>query len=235
MPRSPGGELSFKEGSAMKQSLPLFPQSQRLLLSALALLAVVITAAPGCRQQEAPEKKPLVTPENLQTAYNRESRLAYTYGLFAKRAQKEYFTNIAKLYRAAAAAEAIHAASHVEQMKKLGAVPKAYVPDKVVVGTTMQTLHMSVSDEQIESESMYPNLIATAEAEALNDVAAQFRKFQRADDQQLKLLKEAANNNGAITRVPFYICPKCGGFILSSKNPGCPDCGVKPGEMIKAS
>ena len=64
---------------------------------------------------------------------------------------------------------------------------------------------------------------------------AQFRKFQRADEQQRKLFKEASDKNGAITRVPFYICPKCGGFILTAKNPGCPDCGVKPAEMIKAA
>jgi rubrerythrin len=205
-----------------------------LFFFAAALIFSLAGIAAGCRQQEAIEKKPLVTPENLQTAYNREARLAYTYDLFAKKAEKEYLTNIARLYRAAAASEAIHAAAHIEQMKSLGAVPKVYTPDKVVVGTTMQTLHMAISDEQIESESMYPNLIATAEAEKLIDVAGQLRKYQRADEQQIKLFKEASDKNGAISRVPFYICPKCGGFIMTAKNPGCPDCGVKPEDMIKA-
>ncbi|HLP18572.1 MAG TPA: ferritin family protein [Bacteroidota bacterium] len=206
--------------------------AQLLLLSGM--LFLFLCAGAGCRQQEEIEKKPLVTPDNLQTAYNRETRLAYTYDLFAKKAEKEYLPNIAKLYRAAAVSEAIHAAGHVEQMKALGAVTKPYTPEKVVVGTTMQTLRMAVSDEQIESESMYPNLIATAEAEKLNDVAAQFRKYQRADDQQLTLFKEAASDNGVISRVPFYICPKCGGFVMTAKNPGCPNCGVKPEGMTKA-
>lgn len=218
----------------MKHCHP-FPHAQRLFLPVLFICLLMLLPASGCRQQEEIEKKPLVTPENLQTAYNREARLAHTYGLFAKKAEKEYLPNIAKLYRAAAASEAIHAAAHIEQMKALGAVPKPYTPEKVVVGTTMQTLRMASSDEQIEAESMYPNLIATAEAEKLNDIAAQFRKFQRADEQQQKMFKEAFEKNGAITRVPFYICPKCGGFVLSSKNPGCPDCRVKPEEMIKAS
>ncbi len=206
-----------------------------LALAAATLLLVASGLLVGCRQQEEIEKRQLVTPDNLQTAYNREARLAFTYELFAKKAEKEYFTNVARMYRSAAKAEGIHAAAHLEQMKALGATPRLYTPDKVVVGTTLQTLKMAASDEQIECESMYPNLIATAEGEHLNDIAAQFRKFQRADEQQLKMIKEAAEKDGAISRVPFYICPKCGGFVMASKNPGCVDCGVKPEEMLKAS
>lgn len=206
-----------------------------LIVFAAALVFATGGLSTGCRQQEEIEKKPLVTPENLQTAYNREARLAYTYDLFAKKADKEYLPNIARLYRAAAASEAIHASVHLEQMKALGATPKVYSPEKVVVGTTMQTLRMAISEEQIETESMYPNLIATAEAEKLNEYAAQFRKFQRADAQQIKLFREASDNNGGISRAPFFICPKCGGFIMTAKNPGCPDCGAKPEEMIKAT
>jgi rubrerythrin len=217
----------------MTRTYPFNPRSFVLTITALVLIASGTFI--GCRQQEEIEKRQLITPDNLQTAYNREARLALTYELFAKKAEKEYFTNVARMYRAAAKAEAIHASAHLEQMKALGATPRLYTPEKVTVGTTLQTLKMAVSDEQIESESMYPNLIATAEAEHLNDVAAQFRKYQRADAQQLKLFKEAAEKDGAISRVPFYICPKCGGFILATKNPGCVDCGVKPEEMLKAS
>jgi rubrerythrin len=206
-----------------------------LFLTAATLIIAMNGTLTGCRQQEEIEKRQLVTPENLQTAYTRAARLEYTYGLFAKKAEKEYYTNVARMYRAAAKAEGIHAARHLEQMKALSITPKLYTPEKVVVGSTMQTIKMAVSDEQIESESMYPNLIATAESEHLNDLAATFRKFQRADEQQLKMLKEAAEREGAISRVPFYICPKCGGMIMTAKNPGCPDCGVKPEDMLKAS
>jgi rubrerythrin len=208
--------------------------NSRFLLSiAAALILTLQCSFNGCRQQEEIEKRPLVTPENLQTAYNREARLAYTYDLFAKKAEKEYYTNVARMYRAASKAEAVHAAYHLAQMKVYGIAAKVYTPDKVVVGTTLQTLKMAASDEQIESESMYPNLISTAEGEHLNDIAAQFRKFQRADAQQFKMIKEAEQTNGAISRVPFFVCPKCGGFIMTTKNPGCPDCGVKPEDMIK--
>lgn len=201
----------------------------------LSALLILLCAPPyGCRQQEEIEKKPLVTPENLQTSYHREARLAYTYDLFAKKAEKEYLSNIAKLYRAAAASEAIHAAAHGERLKELGIATKPYEPEKVVVGTTLQTLRMAVSDELIESESMYPNLIATAEAEKLNDVAGDFRKFQRADQMHYKLFKEALDNNGGLARIPFFICPRCGSFILTLKTTGCSDCGVKPEAMIKA-
>ncbi|MGE5315568.1 MAG: ferritin family protein [Acidobacteriota bacterium] len=219
----------------MKQHQPLYRTALVRLSAALAfcMLLPSVAVLEGCRQQEEIEKKPLVTPENLQTAYAREARLAYTYDLFAKKAAKEYLPNVARLYRAAAASEAIHAAAHLEQMKALGVVPKPYTPEKVVVGTTMQTLRMAVSDEQIETESMYPNLIATAEAEKLNEIAATFRRFKRADEAQIRLMREAADNNGAISHIPFYICPKCGGLVLTSKTTGCADCGVKPGEMIK--
>ena len=216
----------------MKRILSCIPHT--LILAAAAFVLTCTGPLTGCRQQEEIEKKPLVTPENLQTAYNREARLAYTYDLFAKKADKEYFTNVARMYRAAAKSEAIHAAGHLEEMKAMGVTPKLFTPEKVAVGSTLQTLKMAVSDEQIESESMYPNLIATAESEHLIDAAASFRKYQRADEQQLKLFREAAEKEGAISRVPFFICPKCGGFIMTTKNLGCPDCGVKPDAMLKA-
>jgi rubrerythrin len=209
--------------------------SRFLFLTAAALVLAMPVTILGCRQQEQAEKKQLVTPENLQPAYMRAARLAYTYDLFAKKAEKDYYTNIARMYRAAAKAEAVHAAGHLEQMKALGFTPKLFTPEKVVVGSTMQTLRMALSDEQIESESMYPNLISTSEGEHLNDLAAQLRRYMRSDEQQKKLMQEALNKNGAISRVPFYVCPKCGGLIMSSKNPGCPDCGVKPEEMLKVT
>jgi len=211
------------------------PTLVRRMLVAAAALLFLSGPLTGCRQQEEIEKRQLVTPENLQTAYNREARLSHTYELFAKKAEKEFYPNVARLYRAAAKAEAIHAAGHLELMKSMGVTPKMFSPEKVVVGTTIQTLRMALSDNKIETESMYPNLIATAEGEHLNDVAALFRKYQRADEQQAKLLKEAEEKDGGISRVPFFICPKCGGFIMTAKNPGCKDCGVKPEEMLKAS
>ncbi len=216
-------------------TLTLPPVRRILMPAAAAILLFLSGTLAGCRQQEEIEKRQLVTPENLQTAYNRAARLSQTYDLFAKKAEKEFYPNVARLYRAAAKSEAIHAAGHLEQMKSMGVTPKIYTPEKVVVGTTMQTLRMALSDERIESESMYPNLIATAEGEHLIEAAGLFRKYQRADEQQMKLLKEAEEKNGGISRVPFFICPKCGGFIMTAKNTGCKDCGVNPEEMLKAS
>lgn len=217
----------------MKRYYTLSPHRLALIASSVFVLLAVLPS--GCRQQEEIERRPLVTPENIQTAYNRAARLAYTYDLFAKKAEKEYYQNVARLYRAAAKSEAVHAAIHLEQMKTMGVTPKEFTPGKVVVGSTMQTLRMALSDEKIESESMYPNLIATAEGEHLLELAAQFRRFQRADEQQTKLLNEAVEKDGGISRVPFFVCPKCGGFIMTAKNTGCAQCGVKPEEMIKIS
>jgi len=165
-----------------------------------------------------------VTVENLQTAIDREARLTYTYGLFEKKAESEHMWNVARLYKALARSEEIHTNLHIALMKKMGFEPKPYQPDKVVVGTVPQTLRLSSSDEQIEVESMYPNLIQTAVMENLPEAVTLFKRTQTSDARHIELVKDALDKNGFISKQIYYICPCCGYILTSDKIKDCPDC-----------
>ncbi|MDE3058536.1 MAG: rubrerythrin family protein [Bacteroidota bacterium] len=199
-------------------------QSVVFLLPPAIFLFLAVMAF-GChKKEEAQPAKPVVTLENLQTAYLREARLAHTYNLFADKLGKAGDKNVSRLYRAAARAEEIHAAGHAALLKKNGIEPKPYEPGQVVVGTVQQTFRMALSEEGIEAESMYPNLARTAALENFPEAAEQFNHAKNAVAQEGALFKDALDRDGSIPTVPYFICPGCGFIMTSDKTMECPEC-----------
>ena len=198
-----------------------------LVIAPFGIALFLIAFFYGC-QQKAPEQKPVatVTLENLQTALNKQVKYQHMYTLFAQRAEKEHQKNIAHLYRALARAEEIHAADHRRLIKTLGGEPVTPALDALVIGTTLQTLKMAISSVEPVVESMYPNLIHTAELENVPDAVKQFKAVKDADARQLELLKEALNKNMNISKTPYYLCPKCGYVFNSEGTDKCPNCQV---------
>ncbi len=205
-----------------------------LRLSAPFIVAAVLLALLSSCQKKEEEKKPLpITAENLQTAINREVRLQNTYMKFAAKADKERYSNIARLYRAVAKSEAIHAESHAAQLRALGVAPQTPAPESVMVGTVMQTLRMAESEEKIESESMYPNLIRTAAAENLGDIAEAFKKAQDADLRHEELFRDAVDRGGVLPKSTYDVCPACGLIMTSEKTTECPSCRIGKDKFIR--
>lgn len=194
-----------------------------VLPSAIFLFLAVLEF--GCQKKENEQPaKPTISLENLQTAYMRESRLAYTYNLFAEKFSKTSYRNVARLYRALSRSEQIHTALHAALLKKNGIEPKPYEPSPVVIGTPEQTFRMAISDEGIETESMYPNLAKTAAMENFGEAAEQFNHVKNADEQHVALLKDALNRGGSISAVTYFMCPECGFLMTSDKTAECPEC-----------
>ena len=92
-----------------------------------------------------------LTETNLQEAFAGESQANRKYLAFAKQADRDGYPQVARLFRAAAAAETIHAHAHLRAMK--------------AVGNTAENLAAAISGETHEFEQMYPGMIAAAEAE----------------------------------------------------------------------
>ena len=136
----------------------------------------------------------------MQTAYNREMRISKEYALFAKNAEKNRYSAIANLYKAASRSEEIHAEMAASLLRSKGIEVAPYVADSIVVGTVMQTLHLALSDESLETESMYPNLARTAEAEKFPEAAESFGHSLTADKWNAELFKDAVDKSGYITR-----------------------------------
>ena len=189
----------------------------------------------GCQKQkeESKETKRTVTVENLQTAYAKSVNYARMYTLFMKRAEKDRLLNVANLYRAVSRSEQAHADLHAGLLRKNGIEPVAPQEEAVIVGTTLQTLKLSMSSEEIEFGSMYPNLIHTAELEKDSMAAAQFRVTKEVDSQHAELFKEAFGRAGRITRIQYLVCPGCGYILTSEKSQECPICHSKKDKFGK--
>jgi len=203
------------------------------LLALFVLLGVFSNM--GCKKKE-PEKKetkPEVTIENLQIAYSKSFNYSQMYSSFIKQADKENYKNVASLYRALTRSEEIHANKHAELLRKLGVEPAIPKQENIVVGKTMQTLKMAISTEEIEIQSMYPNLIRTAELEKFSEAFEQFRLIKDVDTQHYELLKDAHDRAGKIPKTPYYICTECGYILTSDKTEECPICKAKKEKFEK--
>jgi rubrerythrin len=102
--------------------------------------------------------------ENLREAFAGESQANRKYLAFAKKADKEGYAQVAKLFRAAAAAETVHAHAHLRTLKGVGA--------------TADNLKEAIAGETHEFKSMYPEMIEDAKAE---DNKAALRSFEYAN------------------------------------------------------
>jgi rubrerythrin len=200
-----------------------------LLIVPILVLTFVVSCQKG--EKALQQKKPSVTIDNIQTAYAKETNRAKMYKLFQTRAEKEKMKQIAKLYRAISRSEEIHAQRLVELLSKHGIQARQPADEGITIGTTLQTLKMALSLEEIEYGSMYPNLIRTADVEKYDEETKRFANAQDADSKHAELIRYAISQNGNISPTNYYICPFCG-YILEWKNSTeCPTCKTKKTEF----
>ncbi|HJW28295.1 MAG TPA: ferritin family protein [Saprospiraceae bacterium] len=192
----------------------------------------------GCKQEQQSDQQKQVTQitlENLQIAYGKSVKHKAMYETFAQRAEKERLREVANLYRAVAHSEGIHAYNHAQLMRSHGIDAKMPALDSLSIGTTLQTLKMALSSEEIEVESMYANLIRTAEMEKFPEAVQQFENTRNADTRQMELMKEALDKNGKIVKSPYFVCAGCGFIMTSDKTVECPTCHAKKDRFQKIS
>lgn len=138
----------------------------------------------------------MTTQENLATAFAGESQANRKYLAFAEAAEKEGFANIARLFRATAAAETIHA---LAEFKAMGGV-----------GTTAENLKAAQGGETYEFTEMYPPFLEQAKAEGNNTAARIFNFANEAEKVHARLYEEALANLGNEPDQDYYLCPICG-------------------------
>jgi rubrerythrin len=154
------------------------------------------------------------TQENLKEAFAGESQASQKYLAFAKKAERDGFPNVAKLFRTASAAEQIHAEGHLKAMEG--------------VGSTTDNLQAAIDGETHEFTEMYPPMVEQAEA----DEHKAKRMFKYAVDAEAvhariyKMALEAVQSGEDFTE-EFFLCPVCGHIELGAPPENCPICGVK--------
>ncbi|HLD49316.1 MAG TPA: rubrerythrin family protein [archaeon] len=151
------------------------------------------------------------TEENLKAAFAGESQANRKYLAFAKKADEEGFAQIAKLFRAAANAETVHALSHLKALKG--------------VRSTKENLQEAIDGETYEFKKMYPEMIK--EAEGNQQALISFQRANRAEkvhaDLYTKAL-ESAENGKDIEAKDIFVCQVCG-FTANEAPDECPVCG----------
>lgn len=153
------------------------------------------------------------TEKNLSEAFAGESQANRKYLAFAKKAEEEGYKQIAKLFRAAAEAETVHALNH---LRELGGIK-----------STRENLEAAIGGESYEFQKMYPQMIEDAKAEK-NDAA--LRSFNYANEVEkihAELYKKALENIGKNPDVDYYVCQVCGNTVEGEAPDECPICGAK--------
>ncbi len=164
------------------------------------------------------------TLKNLNTAYQGESNAANRYAKFAEKADAEGNAQVAKLFRAAAASEAIHRDTHQKTILELGGKANAVELDAVTPGTTAENLQASIKGETYERDTMYPEYLALAKTD---DAPAAIRTIEfalTAEKEHAKLYQEALDNLGKNAKADYYVCQVCGMTVTELPAKKCRSC-----------
>jgi rubrerythrin len=159
------------------------------------------------------------TEENLKEAFAGESQANRKYLAFAAKAEQEGYKEAAKLFRAAAEAETVHAHNHLRELKG--------------IRSTKENLQEAVAGETHEFKTMYPAMIE--EAKAANNQSA-LRSFQFANDVEIvhaALYQKVLDNLGKNEAVDYYVCKVCGNTVESEPPDTCPVCNSKKADFYK--
>ncbi len=155
------------------------------------------------------------TAENLQQAFAGESQANRKYLAFAAKAQAEGFGQVARVFRAAAHAETVHAHAHLRAMKGVG-------------GTT-ENLRAAIAGEAYEFQSMYPAFLREAQAEGDPAAIASFRNALAVEEVHHALYTQALSavqGGKDLPEAAIFVCPVCGHTVSGAAPDRCPVCGA---------
>ena len=159
------------------------------------------------------------TTEDLKAAFAGESQANRRYLAYAKQAEAEGYPQVAKLFRAVAAAETIHAHSH---FRILGEIK-----------STAENLQAAMAGENYEVTNMYPEFMADAEAEGEKRALTSFRWAWEVEKVHEGLFADALEALGAEAEdLEIYVCPVCGHTHIGVPPDRCPVCNT-PGKRYE--
>lgn len=163
------------------------------------------------------------TQKNLYEAFVGEAKAYHRLHAFARKAEDEGLPQIARLFRAVAAAEEVHAARH---LRLLG---------EAVVKSTEENLKSSFQTETTVNTVYYPKFIQEAEEEGNRDAAQIFSQARDVEEGHALLYKEAMGAFLNNEDTDYYVCRICG-YIAKKEAPDkCPICAVKRGMFCKVA
>jgi len=157
--------------------------------------------------------------DSLKEAFAGESQANRKYLAFSEKADKEGYPQVARMFRAAAEAETVHAHNHLRALEG--------------VRSTKENLQEAISGETQEFKTMYPEMIKAAEAEGHKAAKRTFEYANEVEKVHARLYQKLLETlESSQETYPYYVCPVCG-YTVEKGAPGvCPVCGTK-GEMFR--
>ena len=159
------------------------------------------------------------TLDNLKEAFAGESQANRTYLAFAKKADEEGYPQAARLFRAAADAETVHAHNH---LNVIGGVK-----------STLENLQAAYEGEHEEFTVMYPGFIEQAKKEGNNDAIQTFYWANEVEKVHGNLYKQAIDNLKSLKTTGYYVCQRCGYTAEGNAPEKCPVCGASQDKFKK--
>ena len=157
----------------------------------------------------------MATTDNLQEAFAGESQANRTYLAFAKKADADGKPQIARLFRATAQAETVHAHAH---LRVLGGVKE-----------TSDNLQAAIDGEGFEFQNMYPKFVAEAEGESNGAAAVSFKNAMAVEEIHHGLYSKALETlqaGGDMAAMAIHVCDICGNTVLGDAPEKCSVCGA---------
>ncbi len=156
--------------------------------------------------------------DNLKIAFAGESQANRKYLAFAEKAESDGHTQAARLFRAAAHAETVHAHNHLRALKG--------------IGSTEENLDEAISGEIHEFKEMYPGMIKTAEDEDNNAAKRTFHYANEVEKVHADLYTKVLDGFGTQREeYPYYVCPVCGYTAEIEAPEKCPVCNTPGGKF----
>ena len=162
--------------------------------------------------------------DNLKNAFAGESQANRRYLAFAKKAEEENLSQIAKLFKAAAEAETVHALNHERLIGE--------------IKSTVDNLSTAVSGETFEFKKMYPEYIKTAKTEGNQQAVWSFDVANKVEMIHAGLFSKAIvtlKMGQKPLAVDYYVCSVCGNTIEGEAPEKCPICGALKTKFSKVA
>lgn len=164
------------------------------------------------------------TVDNLKNAIAGESQANRRYLAFARKADEDGFSQVAKLFRAAAEAETVHALNHLRIAGD--------------VRSTAENLEGAIAGETFEYKKMYPEYIAVAKQEKNQQATWSFDVANRVEEVHAGLFSNAVQafkSNKHLAQVDYYVCGVCGNTVEGEAPEKCPICGSPKSRFFKVA
>lgn len=162
------------------------------------------------------------TDENLKAAFAGESQANRLYIAFAKKAEEEGYTQTAKLFKAAAEAETVHALNHIRITPQ--------------VKSTLDNLGTAVNGETYEFKKMYPDFLTEAIKENAKQAAWSFDMANKVEQIHAGLFQKALDAMKAkkdMEKVDYFVCSVCGNTVEGAPPQKCSICSSPREKFFK--